>query len=105
MARSDPQDRHSHRELSVGERAGTAAGEQLGANVSANVSAYDRAVEGANVGGLAVFLGGRVAALRWEDVPSEAVHWAKVGILDTVGVTLAGSGEDASAAEHRQRET
>ena len=48
-----------------------------------------------SVGGLAQFLGARVAALRWDDLPSEAVHWAKVGILDTVGVTLAGSREDA----------
>ena len=32
----------------------------------------------------------RITALRYEDLPPEAVHWAKVGILDTVGVTLAG---------------
>ncbi len=45
--------------------------------------------------GFAGFLGARVAALRWDDLPREAVQWAKVGILDTVGVTLAGSREDA----------
>jgi len=28
----------------------------------------------------------RINALRYEDLPPEAVHWAKVGILDTVGV-------------------
>src|SRR6267378_3190720 len=61
MAGSDPQDRHSQRELS----------------------------------GFAGFLGARVAALQWADLPAEAVQWAKVGILDTVGVTLAGSREDA----------
>src|SRR5262249_25047699 len=32
-------------------------------------------------------------ALRFEDLPADAVHWAKVGILDTVGVTVAGSTE------------
>jgi 2-methylcitrate dehydratase PrpD len=37
----------------------------------------------------------RVLAMRWADLPADAVHWAKVGILDTVGVTLAGSREDA----------
>ena len=35
----------------------------------------------------------RSAALRFEDLPAEAVAWAKVGILDAVGVTVAGSGE------------
>ena len=33
----------------------------------------------------------RITALRYEDLPSDAVRWAKIGILDTVGVTLAGS--------------
>src|SRR5687767_323947 len=41
--------------------------------------------------GFALELAKRITALRYEDLPSEAVHWAKVGILDTVGVTLAGS--------------
>jgi 2-methylcitrate dehydratase PrpD len=45
--------------------------------------------------GLAQALGARVAAFQWRDVPAEALHWAKVGILDTVGVTLAGSREQA----------
>jgi 2-methylcitrate dehydratase PrpD len=35
----------------------------------------------------------RSSAVRFEDLPAGAVHWAKVGILDTVGVTLAGCGE------------
>ena len=38
----------------------------------------------------------RINALRYEDLPAEAIHWAKIGILDTVGVTLAGS-DDPSA--------
>lgn len=46
--------------------------------------------------GLARALGQRVAAIRYDDLPDDAIHWARVGILDTIGVTLAGSGEDAA---------
>ena len=42
---------------------------------------------------LAQELARRSAALRFEDLPADVVHWAKIGILDTVGVTLAGCGE------------
>jgi 2-methylcitrate dehydratase PrpD len=35
----------------------------------------------------------RICALRYDRLPDAAVDWAKVGILDTVGVTLAGSVE------------
>jgi 2-methylcitrate dehydratase PrpD len=42
---------------------------------------------------LAHELAARSAALRFDDLPAEAVRWAKVGILDTVGVTVAGSTE------------
>ncbi len=45
--------------------------------------------------GFARALAARSAALRWDDLPPEAVHWAKVGLIDTLGVTLAGSREDA----------
>ena len=45
---------------------------------------------------VAIQLAERIAAIRFEHLPPEAIHWAKVGILDTVGVTLAGSGEDAA---------
>jgi 2-methylcitrate dehydratase PrpD len=45
---------------------------------------------------LAHELARRSAALRFEDLPADAVHRAKVGILDTIGVTLAGSGEPAA---------
>ena len=38
----------------------------------------------------------RINALRYEDLPPEAIHWAKIGILDTVGVTLAGAREDTT---------
>ena len=45
---------------------------------------------------LSGFLGERVAALAWDDLPPQAIHWAKIGILDAVGVTLAGSHEQAT---------
>jgi 2-methylcitrate dehydratase PrpD len=38
----------------------------------------------------------RINALSFNDLPPEAIHWAKVGILDTVGVTLAGASEEAT---------
>ena len=40
---------------------------------------------------LTLELAKRINALHFEQLPADAVHWAKVGILDTVGVTLAGS--------------
>jgi 2-methylcitrate dehydratase PrpD len=46
--------------------------------------------------GFALELAKRIDALHYEDLPPAAVRWAKVGILDTVGVTLAGS-DDPSA--------
>lgn len=45
---------------------------------------------------LALELARRIRALSFEHLPPEAVHWAKVGILDTVGVTLAGAREEAA---------
>jgi 2-methylcitrate dehydratase PrpD len=45
---------------------------------------------------LALELANRTHALRYEALPPEAVHGAKVGILDTVGVTLAGAREDCA---------
>jgi 2-methylcitrate dehydratase PrpD len=38
----------------------------------------------------------KIVAIRYEDLPKEAVGWAKAAILDTVGVTLAGSGEECA---------
>src|SRR5919108_937237 len=35
----------------------------------------------------------RIVHTRYDDLPAEAVHWAKVAILDTLGVTVAGSVE------------
>lgn len=45
--------------------------------------------------GFAFELARRSSALQWGDLPPEAVHWARVGLLDTLGVTLAGSREAA----------
>jgi 2-methylcitrate dehydratase PrpD len=38
----------------------------------------------------------KIGAIRYEDLPCEAIEWAKIAILDTVGVTLAGAGEDCA---------
>ncbi|HEY0337768.1 MAG TPA: MmgE/PrpD family protein, partial [Burkholderiales bacterium] len=45
--------------------------------------------------GLARELAERISALRYDNLSDEAIHWGKVALLDTVGVTLAGSMEDA----------
>jgi len=44
---------------------------------------------------LACDIAQRARALRYEDLPPAAIHWAKVGLLDYIGVTLAGSTEPA----------
>lgn len=38
----------------------------------------------------------RIAAIRYAELPAEAVHWAKMAVLDTVGVTLAGAREECA---------
>src|SRR5262249_39598112 len=38
----------------------------------------------------------KIVAIRYDDLPKEAVEWAKAAILDTVGVTLAGAGEECA---------
>ncbi len=45
---------------------------------------------------VAIELAKRIAEVTYEALPPDAVHWAKVGILDTVGVTLAGCREDTA---------
>jgi 2-methylcitrate dehydratase PrpD len=45
---------------------------------------------------LALELAKRINGIRYEDLPPEAVHWSKIGILDLIGVTLAGAGEDTT---------
>lgn len=44
---------------------------------------------------LATDLAQRILATRYQDLPPAAVHWAKIGLLDTIGCTIAGS-RDAS---------
>ncbi len=43
--------------------------------------------------GVAAFFAEKASELKFEDFLSDEVHWAKVGILDTIGVTLAGASE------------
>jgi 2-methylcitrate dehydratase PrpD len=45
--------------------------------------------------GLAMQLATRIVSLDTNAIDSDVFHWAKVGLLDTLGVTLAGSREDA----------
>lgn len=44
----------------------------------------------------ALELAKRINSVAFNALPPEAIRWAKVGILDTVGVTLAGSREEAT---------
>ena len=45
---------------------------------------------------IALELARRINALQYDRLPPDAVRWAKVGILDTVGVTLAGSSDPSA---------
>ncbi|HSQ02573.1 MAG TPA: MmgE/PrpD family protein, partial [Burkholderiales bacterium] len=45
--------------------------------------------------GLARELAERIIALRYEDLPEAAIYWNKVAMLDTIGVMLAGTREEA----------
>jgi 2-methylcitrate dehydratase PrpD len=44
---------------------------------------------------LARELAERIAAMQYSDLSDDAVHWNKVALLDTIGVTLAGASEAA----------
>lgn len=46
-------------------------------------------------------LAARINALTYENFPSEAVHWAKIAIADTIGVALAGAVEDTAKIPER----
>ncbi len=37
-----------------------------------------------------------INATRFEDLPEDVVHWARIGVLDTMGVTIAGSDYDGA---------
>ncbi|MBX3664606.1 MAG: MmgE/PrpD family protein [Burkholderiales bacterium] len=41
-------------------------------------------------------LSNKINELQYDILPADAVHWAKIGILDTVGVTVAGAHEPAA---------
>jgi 2-methylcitrate dehydratase PrpD len=43
----------------------------------------------------------RIGAIRYDSLPAEAVHWAKMAILDTVGVMLAGAAEPCAQIVER----
>jgi len=43
-------------------------------------------------------MAGRALAMRYEELPEQAVDWAEIGFLDTIGVTLAGSRKPCSNA-------
>ncbi len=43
---------------------------------------------------LATQLAQRITALRYEDLPAEAVRWAKISLVDTLGCAFAGVDED-----------
>jgi len=46
--------------------------------------------------GLAHELAARIVALQYEDLSPAVLHWSKVAVLDTIGVTLAGAREPAA---------
>ncbi|MGE0222213.1 MAG: MmgE/PrpD family protein [Acetobacteraceae bacterium] len=42
---------------------------------------------------IAEVLAERISTVSFDDLPDDAVHWAKVAVMDTVGCTLAGANE------------
>jgi len=46
--------------------------------------------------GIAGELARRIVALRYEDLPPQAVHWSKIAVMDTVGVMLAGADDESA---------
>lgn len=61
------------------------------------VRPYDNSGHGEPIMILAGGLARRIVATRYADLPAEAINYAIIGILDTLGVALAGSREDATA--------
>src|SRR5690606_22751766 len=51
--------------------------------------------------GLAYELANRIVAMSAAPVPPRALRWARMGILDTLGVTMAGHAEPAPALAAR----
>jgi 2-methylcitrate dehydratase PrpD len=50
---------------------------------------------------IAAELARRIVALRYEDLPAEAVRWAKISIADTIGCALAAVAEEAPRIAER----
>jgi 2-methylcitrate dehydratase PrpD len=45
---------------------------------------------------LATDLAQHILATRYDKLPPEAIHWAKIGLLDTIGCTIAGSRDNST---------
>ncbi|MBI3041891.1 MAG: MmgE/PrpD family protein [Betaproteobacteria bacterium] len=50
---------------------------------------------------IAAELAKRIVAMRYEDLPSDAVHWAKLSFTDTIGCALAAVDEEAPRIAER----
>ena len=50
---------------------------------------------------IATDLASRICDLTFDALPADAVHWARVGIIDTTGVTLAGATEPCAVLARR----
>ena len=50
---------------------------------------------------LAVALAERITAMRYADLPGDAVHWSKVALIDTLACALASAQEDAPRIAER----
>ena len=44
---------------------------------------------------IAIEIAKRITAMRYEDLPAAALHWAKIAIIDTLACALAGANEEA----------
>lgn len=50
---------------------------------------------------LATELAQRITAMRYEDLPAEALRWAKISFVDTFGCAFAGAHEEAPRIAHK----
>jgi 2-methylcitrate dehydratase PrpD len=50
---------------------------------------------------VAAELGRRIVAMRYEDLPPEALRWAKISLIDTIGCALAAVDEEAPRIAER----
>jgi 2-methylcitrate dehydratase PrpD len=50
---------------------------------------------------VALQLGKRIVSMRYEDLPPEAIHWAKVSFIDAIGCALAAVDEEAPRIAER----